>query len=140
MVRMPTWVTGEGPRPYRPWVVLWLAVNDDKVHMAGMGKPGEEDPGLLWEGLVEMATDDTIGGYRPRFSVRARSDQDMMQETFANQPRPCRWCRDPSWIRHGLTAASRRLLKIPAGPEYVVALVSSALKRFEQLQHQRVIH
>lgn len=71
LVRMPSWVQDDQGEPYRPWAAFWAAVKDEKVFPAGMCRPGEDGPHMLWDGLVQFATDDEIGGYRPgRVEIR----------------------------------------------------------------------
>ena len=37
--RLPHWITGEGPEPYRPYVALWVARRADKVHLGQPCRP-----------------------------------------------------------------------------------------------------
>jgi len=65
LARMPGWITGEGPKPYRPFLPIWIAVRDDKVHSANLLRPEECTPAAAVESLLEFALEDKFGGYRP---------------------------------------------------------------------------
>lgn len=65
LVRMPTWVTGEDAAPYRPYLPLWIAVRDDKVHAGELLRPHERNPAALVSALIEFALESEVGGYRP---------------------------------------------------------------------------
>lgn len=34
---MPGWITGEGPKPYRPAIPIWVAKRADKAHAGERG-------------------------------------------------------------------------------------------------------
>lgn len=71
LVRMPSWVVGEGARPYRPRAAIWIAVKDDKVGPTDMCPPDEANFAMALASLVKFATDEKVGGYRPgRIEVR----------------------------------------------------------------------
>lgn len=65
LVRMPVWVTGEGPEPYRPVIAIWVAVRADLVHAGEALRPDEVDPAAAVEALIEFALRSEFGGYRP---------------------------------------------------------------------------
>jgi len=65
LLRMPTWITEEGPKPYRPYIPLWVAVRADKVHGGDLLHPEERDPAAAVAALLDFAFDSDDGGYRP---------------------------------------------------------------------------
>ena len=65
LIRMPHWITGEGREPYRPYLPLWVAVGDDKVHAGTVTRPEERNLDLAMGALLEFALEDEFGGYRP---------------------------------------------------------------------------
>ena len=65
LVRMPAWIDNKIDEPYRPLLPLWVAVNDDKLHVGELLKPGEENLAAAVEALLEFACQDNFGGYWP---------------------------------------------------------------------------
>ena len=65
LVRMPTWITGEGPVPYRPYLPLWVAVRDEKLHAGEPLRPEGANLDVVVETLLAFAFQDEFGGYRP---------------------------------------------------------------------------
>jgi len=66
LVRMPAWVTGEGPEPYRPIMPVWISLVTD---LAGTGRQMHRREEATFQSaldaLVDFATDETLAGYRP---------------------------------------------------------------------------
>jgi tetratricopeptide (TPR) repeat protein len=66
LLRMPTWVTGEGPEPYRPVLPIWISL---KTTLAGMGRQMSRREEATFQAavdaLVDFATNETLAGYRP---------------------------------------------------------------------------
>ena len=65
LIRMPAWVTDEGPEPYRPYSPMWVAVRADKIHGGRLLKPDEQNFTAAVEALLAFACDNSLGGYRP---------------------------------------------------------------------------
>jgi len=65
LIRVPVWITGEGPEPYRPVLPIWVASRTDKVHAGEMLRPDEADPAAAVAALIEFALHSEYGGYRP---------------------------------------------------------------------------
>ena len=64
LVRMPTWITGEGPVPYRPYLPLWVAVRDEKLHAGEPLRPEGANLDVVVETLLAFACEHEFGGYR----------------------------------------------------------------------------
>ena len=65
LIRMPGWITGEGPVSYRAYIPMWVAVRADKVHGGQLLRPEERDLTAAVEALLAFASEDEFGGYRP---------------------------------------------------------------------------
>ncbi|MBM4018723.1 MAG: hypothetical protein FJ288_10415 [Planctomycetes bacterium] len=66
IVRMPAWVTGDGPRPFRPVTAMWVSLRTGLVHTGEGGRrPEEKDFAMALDALVGFATDEKLAGYRP---------------------------------------------------------------------------
>ncbi len=65
LVRMPAWITEEGPEPYQPLIAIWVAVRADLVHAPDVLRPDEADPAAAVEAMIEFALHSGYGGYRP---------------------------------------------------------------------------
>jgi len=71
VVRMATWITGEGSEPYRPRAAVWIAVKAGTMSRPDICRPDEMNLGRVLGGLVGFATDPELGGYLPeRIEVR----------------------------------------------------------------------
>lgn len=64
-VRLPTWVTEEGPKPFRPLAPVWVSLQTGMVHAGEAIAPSEKDPGKAVDALAAFAMNQTIAGYRP---------------------------------------------------------------------------
>ncbi|MFH1268438.1 MAG: hypothetical protein ABIK89_22175, partial [Planctomycetota bacterium] len=65
LLRMPAWITKEGPEPFRPYIPIWVAVSADKVHTGELLHPAERDPAAAVAALIDFALESEHGGYRP---------------------------------------------------------------------------
>ena len=65
LVRMHSWLMGEGSKPYRPWVAIWVSVNADKISPPMVLRPDEVEPARALDSLVAFANAPCLGGYRP---------------------------------------------------------------------------
>ena len=65
LFRMYSWIRGEGSKPFRPWVALWVAVDDEKLGPPNLFGPEEYDFGRAVDSLLQFASDPDFGGYRP---------------------------------------------------------------------------
>ncbi|HPD31592.1 MAG TPA: hypothetical protein PLL20_16490 [Phycisphaerae bacterium] len=84
LIRMHSWVTGEGPKPYHPWAAIWVAVKADKVGQPILLRPEEVDFSRAVDALVRFADDPCLGGYRPgRVQVRDKALAEYLQELLA---------------------------------------------------------
>jgi tetratricopeptide (TPR) repeat protein len=71
LVRMNSWVMGEGRKPYRPWAALWIAVKAEKISPPDICMPDEVDFARVVDCFVKFANEPGLGGYRPgRVEVR----------------------------------------------------------------------
>ena len=64
-VRLPGWITGEGPPPYRPVVALWTSKRTGMVHTGEPCRPEEADFSMVLKALTDFATNRSLAGYRP---------------------------------------------------------------------------
>jgi len=66
LVRMPAWVTEEGPEPYRPVLPVWASLG---TGLAGTGRQVHRREDATFQtalgALVDFAADETLAGYRP---------------------------------------------------------------------------
>lgn len=84
LIRMHSWVTGEGPKPYRPWIVIWVAVKADKVCRPIVLRPEEIDFARAVDALVAFADDPCLGGYRPgKLQVRDKALAEYLGERLS---------------------------------------------------------
>lgn len=65
LVRLPAWITQEGPEPFRPYMPIWVAVNSDKVHPGELLHPSQRGPAEAVAALIDFALESEYGGYRP---------------------------------------------------------------------------
>ena len=65
LVRMSSWVTEDDSEPFRPYLPIWHAVHDDKIHCVQLLRPDERSFQSLINSLLEFALDSQFGGYRP---------------------------------------------------------------------------
>jgi len=66
LVRMPAWVTDEGPEPYRPILPVWVSL---QTGLAGTGRQMHRREEATFQtaldALVDVVTDETLAGCRP---------------------------------------------------------------------------
>ena len=78
LVRLHSWITGETPQPYRPWAALWVAVHADQIGPPITLRPEEVNFTRAVDGIIALATDPQIGGYRPgQVEVRDPARRDI---------------------------------------------------------------
>jgi tetratricopeptide (TPR) repeat protein len=66
LVRMPVWVTGEGPQPFRPITAMWVSLRTGRINAnAETRRPEETDFAMAMDALVEFASNESLAGYRP---------------------------------------------------------------------------
>ena len=65
LVRMSSWVKAEDSEPFRPYLPIWHAVRDDKIHCVELLRPNERSFQTLVSSLLDFALDSQFGGYRP---------------------------------------------------------------------------
>ena len=65
LVRMPTWVTEPGKKPFMPWGGAWVSLGPGLIHVGRMGPPSERTPGQALEAFVQFALDPKSAGYLP---------------------------------------------------------------------------
>lgn len=66
LVRMPAWVTDEGPEPFRPILPVWVSL---QTRLAGMGRQMSRREDATFQAavdaLLDFATDEALAGCRP---------------------------------------------------------------------------
>ncbi len=65
LVRLPLWVRGDGPLPFRPWVGGWVSRLTGQICTTSPAAPGDRRQTLALEALIELATDSERAGYLP---------------------------------------------------------------------------
>lgn len=66
LFRMPTWITEEDCKPFRPYIPLWVSKSENKVHVEQIVHPAERhDLSLVVDTLLAFACESQWGGYRP---------------------------------------------------------------------------
>jgi len=65
LFRTYSWITGEGPKPFRPWVALWVSATDHKIGPPSLFRPEEYDSARAVDSLLQFIRDPDFGGYRP---------------------------------------------------------------------------
>jgi tetratricopeptide (TPR) repeat protein len=65
LVRMSSWVTEGDSEPFRPYLPIWHAVRDDKIHCIELLRPSRRNFRALISSLLDFALDSQFGGYRP---------------------------------------------------------------------------
>ena len=84
LVRMPMWVTGEAPGPYRPWGGVWVSLGSSTAHIGESVPPGEKSPEQVLESFLELALDGERAGYLPeRVEVAGEEAAALMEQTLA---------------------------------------------------------
>ena len=84
LVRMPLWVTGEAPGPYRPWGGVWVSLGSPTAHFGKCVSPGEKTPEQVLEAFLDLALDDERGGYLPdRIEVTGEETAAVMERALA---------------------------------------------------------
>ncbi|MDM8005417.1 MAG: hypothetical protein QUV05_04595 [Phycisphaerae bacterium] len=84
LIRMPSWVTGEGSKPYHPWAAIWVAVKADKVGQPILLRPEEVDFSRAVDALVVFADDPCLGAYRPgKVQVRDAALAEYLREMLS---------------------------------------------------------
>jgi len=65
LVRTPAWITEERPKPYRPWIALWVSIQDGFIHGSAPVAPEEKNLAMAVDTLVDLACNEELAGYRP---------------------------------------------------------------------------
>lgn len=65
LVRLPGWVKDERGKPCRPYVGLWVSVQDDLVSQPELCSDEGEVHTAALDSLIAFAKDAQFGGYRP---------------------------------------------------------------------------
>lgn len=65
LVKLPAWVDDEENKPYRPWAGVWLSLKTRVFHTTELKGPEEKSFEQVLNGLVELACDRRLAGYRP---------------------------------------------------------------------------
>jgi tetratricopeptide (TPR) repeat protein len=66
LVRMPAWVTGEGPKPFRPVSAVWLSLQTGLLHMSPeTRRPEDADFAMALDAVAGFAANEALAGYRP---------------------------------------------------------------------------
>jgi len=84
LVRMPLWVTEEGPEPYRAWGGVWVSLGAQKAHVGSLCPPAEKTAGQVLDTFIELALDTKLAGYLPeRVEVAGEAEAALMEQTLA---------------------------------------------------------
>jgi hypothetical protein len=86
LVRMPSWVTGEDAGPYRPYLPLWIAVRDDKVHAGRLLRPEELNPAAMVSALIEFALEEGTERRHSTPTHLVREEIKALEEEYSKAP------------------------------------------------------
>jgi len=85
LMRMPLWVTEEGPEPYRAWGGVWVSLGSPKAHVGSLCPPAEKTAEQVLDAFLELALDKKLAGYLPeRVEVAGEEAAALMDRTLSS--------------------------------------------------------